>query len=49
VVGPQGTVVDVLSAFIAVLELARRGVLTLVQDGSFGPLRIRRESPREAA
>lgn len=48
VVGPDGTVVDVLSAFIALLELARRGTLSLMQDGSFGPLRIRRESPREA-
>jgi segregation and condensation protein A len=49
VVGVRATVVDVLSVFIALLELARRGRLSLVQEGSFAPLRIRRESPREAA
>ncbi|HXF94530.1 MAG TPA: ScpA family protein [Gemmatimonadales bacterium] len=49
VVGPRAGVVEVLSAFIALLELARRGALRIEQDGPFTPIRIRRESPREAA
>jgi segregation and condensation protein A len=49
VVGPQATIVDVLSAFIALLELAKRGTLTLAQPEPFAPMVIRRESPREAA
>src|SRR5207249_3168435 len=49
VVGARATVVDVLSAFIALLELAKRGALTLHQDGKFGPIVIRREPAREAA
>ena len=48
-VGERPSVVDVLSAFIALLELARRGNLTLHQPQPFTPLVIRRESPREAA
>jgi segregation and condensation protein A len=48
-VGPQATIVDVLSTFIALLELARRGVLSLTQPEPFAPMVIRRESPREAA
>jgi segregation and condensation protein A len=48
-VGERPGVVDVLSAFIALLELARRGNLTLHQPQPFTPLVIRRESPREAA
>jgi segregation and condensation protein A len=48
-VGARPTLVDVLSAFIALLELARRGSLKLRQDAPFAPLVIRRESPREAA
>ena len=48
-VGPQATLVDVLSTFIALLELAKRGTLTLTQPEPFGPMVIRRESPREAA
>jgi len=49
--GPQATLVDVLSTFIALLELAKRGALTLAQTEPFGPMEIRRESlpPREAA
>ena len=49
VVGDRPTIVDVLSAFIALLELAKRGALRLSQDGPFAPIVIRRESPREAA
>ncbi|MGH7701247.1 MAG: segregation and condensation protein A [Gemmatimonadales bacterium] len=49
VVGPQASVVDVLSAFIALLELARRGAVSLSQPEPFALLRIRREPPREAA
>ena len=49
VVGARATIVDVLSAFIALLELAKRGALTLAQPEPFAPLRIRREPAREAA
>lgn len=48
VVGERPTVADVLSAFVAVLELAKRGALTLHQRVPFGPLEIRRESSRDA-
>ncbi len=49
VVGARASVVDVLSAFIALLELAKRGSLRLRQPGPFAPIVIRREPPREAA
>src|SRR5436309_2856717 len=49
VVGERASVVDVQSAFIALLELARRGALKLCQDGPFAPIVIRREPPRAAA
>ena len=49
VVGARPSLVDVLSAFIALLELAKRGALRLSQDGPFTPIVIQRESPREAA
>jgi len=49
VVGPGATIVDVLSAFIALLELAKRGTVSLAQPEPFAPMVIRRESPREAA
>lgn len=49
VVAPGATIVDVLSAFIALLELAKRGTLSLTQPEPFAPMVIRRESPREAA
>jgi segregation and condensation protein A len=48
-VGPQATLVDVLSTFIALLELAKRSALTLEQPEPFGPMVIRRAAPREAA
>jgi len=49
VVGEGASVVDVLSVFIALLELAKRGALKLRQDGPFAPIVIRREPPRAAA
>ncbi len=49
IVGPGASVVEVLSAFIALLELARRGSLRLHQPEPFASIVIRRESRREAA
>jgi segregation and condensation protein A len=46
--GPQPTIVDVLSTLLALLELARRGALSLGQPGPFQPLVIRRESAHPA-
>jgi len=48
-VGPSATLVDVLSTFIALLELAKRSTLTLSQREPFGPMVITRATPREAA
>jgi len=48
-VGPNATLVDVLSTFIALLELAKRSALTLAQSEPFGPMVITRAPPREAA
>jgi len=48
IVGERPTIVDVLSAFIALLELAKRGSLHVHQEGPFAPIQIRRESAREA-
>ena len=48
-VGPSATLVDVLSTFIALLELAKRSALTLSQTEPFGPMVISRGTPREAA
>jgi len=47
VVGERPTVVDVLSAFIALLEMAKRGSLRLAQPEPFAPLLIHRETPPE--
>ena len=49
IVSPGATIVDVLSAFIALLELAKRGALTLSQPEPFGSMVITRAVPREAA
>ncbi len=49
IVGPQSSIVDVLSAFIALLELAKRSALTLSQPEPFGPMVIKRATAREAA
>jgi len=48
IVGRRAGIVEVLSAFIALLELARRGALRVEQPGPFAPIVIRREPPREA-
>ena len=48
IVGEGAGIVEVLSAFIALLELARRGSLRVEQPEPFAPIVIRRESPREA-
>ena len=42
--GPRPSLVDVLSTLLALLELARRGQLSLRQPEPFTPLVIRRES-----
>ncbi|MGH6959800.1 MAG: segregation and condensation protein A [Dongiaceae bacterium] len=49
VVGDRPGVVEVLSSFIALLELAKRGALRIAQPEPFAPMVIHRESPREAA
>ena len=49
IVGPGAGVVEVLSAFIALLELAKRGTLKIAQPEPFAPIVIRREPPRQAA
>ena len=49
VVGQTPTIVDILSAFIALLELSKRQTVRLEQASPFAPMVIRRESPREAA
>jgi segregation and condensation protein A len=49
VVGTGSGVVEVLSAFIALLELAKLGTLKIAQLEPFAPMVIRREPPREAA
>jgi segregation and condensation protein A len=48
-VEPGAGIVEILSAFLALLELAKRGTLSLNQPAAFAPVVIRRESPREAA
>ena len=49
VLGPTPTVVDVLSSLVALLELARRGVLRLVQPRPFTPFVIARGPAYETA
>ncbi len=44
--GSGGTIVDVLSTLLALLELAKRGSLRLLQPTPFCPMVIARESPR---
>ena len=48
-VGEQATIVDVLSTFIALLELAKRSTVTLAQPEPFGPMVISRAAPHQAA
>jgi segregation and condensation protein A len=47
--GPRPTIVDVLSTLLALLELAKRGSLRLVQPAAFAPMVIARDSSRSAA
>ena len=47
--GPAPTIVDVLSTLLALLEMARRGALTVTQPAPFAPLWIARDSSRPAA
>ncbi len=44
--GSRPTIVDVLSTLLALLELAKRGALHLVQPAPFSPMVIARDSPR---
>jgi segregation and condensation protein A len=47
--GSDATIVDVLSTLLALLELAKRGSLRLLQHTPFSPLVIARESARATA
>ena len=47
--GPRPTIVDVLSTLLALLELAKRGSLRLVQPAAFAPMVIARDPARPAA
>jgi segregation and condensation protein A len=47
--GNGATIVDVLSTLLALLELAKRGSLRLLQPTPFSPMVIARESSRPAA
>ncbi|MFI5235957.1 MAG: segregation and condensation protein A [Gemmatimonadales bacterium] len=44
--GPRPTITDLLSTFLALLELAKFGRLTLFQPVQFAPMVIRRDSTR---
>jgi chromatin segregation and condensation protein Rec8/ScpA/Scc1 (kleisin family) len=47
--GARPTIVDVLSTLLALLELAKRGALRLVQPSPFSPMVIARDTARPAA
>lgn len=47
--GPRPTIVDLLSTLLALLELAKRGTLRLVQSAAFAPMVIARDPARPAA
>jgi len=44
--GPKPTITDVLSTLLALLELARRGLVSLTQAAPFAPMVIRRDASR---
>jgi chromatin segregation and condensation protein Rec8/ScpA/Scc1 (kleisin family) len=46
--GSRPTIVDVLSTLLALLELAKRGALRLVQPTPFSPMVIARDAARTA-
>ncbi len=47
--GPRPTIVDVLSTLLALLELAKRGALRLVQSAAYAPMVIARDPTRAIA
>ena len=47
--GPRPTIVEVLSTLLALLELAKRGVVRLAQPSPFSPMVIVRDTARPAA
>jgi len=47
--GPRRTIADVLSTLLALLELAKRGSLRLMQSAPFSPMVIARDPARTAA
>jgi len=47
--GPKPTIVDVLSTLLAVLEMAKRGALRILQPAPFAPMVITRDAARPAA
>lgn len=47
--GPHPTIVDILSTLLALLELAKRGALRLVQPAAFAPMVIARDAARAIA
>lgn len=47
--GPRPTIVEVLSTLLALLELAKRGVVRLAQPTPFSPMVIVRDTARPAA
>ncbi|HEV8358505.1 MAG TPA: ScpA family protein [Gemmatimonadales bacterium] len=46
---PGANLADLLSLFLALLELCRRGLCRVLQPAAFAPLLVRRESPLPAA
>ena len=47
--GPAPSVIDILSALVALLELARRGTCSVNQPAAFAPLQIARGTTHQAA
>ena len=47
--GPRPTIVEVLSTLLALLELARRGVLAVTQPAPFAPLMVARDDSASPA
>jgi chromatin segregation and condensation protein Rec8/ScpA/Scc1 (kleisin family) len=47
--GPRPSIVDVLSTLLALLELAKRGLVRLAQPSPFSPMVIARDTARPAA
>jgi chromatin segregation and condensation protein Rec8/ScpA/Scc1 (kleisin family) len=46
--GPTPTITDLLSTLLALLELAKRGVVRLTQAAPFAPMVIARDTTRSA-